>query len=251
MAKIPVHNVQHVFRDGVSIGNSSDGRSNVPLPLPVDLGWKIYYEQFNSGVDYADATPWEITVEGTTPTTTAANNGIRLDTLATDNTSVLVQHNTPQILITNNAKKMYFETSIVVDGGASGTMTDLEWFVGFTSDQQTTNFVGATGVAWAFDDGFGFGHLDTDTVISFYARQSDVEQSISLGSDLVDETRTRLGMYYDGTDYVLYKDGVRVASAARSVFNNDAAMGLALYVKSGEAVIKTLTCHYMLLATEL
>lgn len=252
---MPQHNALHQFSAGLNNSPANDGGSALPITSAGLQGWKEYYENFHFGLTEgvpADAVNgWEITVEGTTPTTAAAVNGLRLDTLATDNTSVLVQYANAALLMGANTKKHYFETSMQLDGGAGGTQADVEWFLGYTSDQSTTNFVAADGLSWAFDDGFGFGHLDTATEIDFIARQSDVEQTIGMSSDTTDATTHRLGMYYDGSIYYAYLDGSLVAQSSMEVYNNDAAMGLSLYVKSGEAVIKTLTSHYVYLAVEL
>lgn len=246
---MPRHNALHQFAIGT---NNLPASLPVPFPFPSFQGWRVTYEDFNKGALWtSDSNPYEITVEGSTPAPVVAANGVSLPTLASDNTSVLLQWTTPTLLGGASTKKFYLEASVTL---TAATMASNECFIGFTSDQQTTNFVAADGSAWAFDDGFGFGKLDAATQISFIARQNDVEQNIGFGASFTTAVRTTLGCYYSGGAsplYHLYRDGIFIASAPKVVYNDDAAMGVAAYCKSGTGAIQSLLVNYVLMANEL
>ena len=247
---MPKHNARHQFKGGQNnLPHPTSSVPAVPFSMPYFQGWKVVYEDFCKGMIFAsDSNPYEITVEGVTPTATVGVNGAVLTTTAADNDSALLQWTTPTLLPGASTKKFYLETSAVV---TAATMASSEIFLGFTSDESTTNFVGGTGVAWAFDDGIGFGKLDTATSLNFIARQSDVEQTLSLGATFATTVRTTLGCYSDGASYYVYKDGILLAQTAIATYNNDAPMGIAAYIKTGTAEVQTLTINYIMLATEL
>ncbi len=241
------------FKGGLSVAvNNDDGILNVPVPTSFGLGWKEVYEGFDKGVLYtADTAPyWNQTVE-TTGTTAAAAGGLALlPKDDTDNSSSLLQWTTPTLFPGANTKQFYFETRVTLtDNGTD--MDQYELLVGFTSNQSGANLLAAAGTSYTFDDGFGFGHLDGDTTLSFVARQSDVEQRISFGEDLVSDVPTRLGVWYDGVNYNLYFNGVLKTSAIQVVYNDDAATGMSLFVKNGETKTKDLLINYVYLASEL
>lgn len=241
------HNALHQFAAGAN--NQLLNGPAVPFPTPGMQDWKWIIEDFSHGILFtADNVQYELTVEGATPAPVVAANGVSLPTLATDNTSTLLQWTTPTLQVGANTKKFYLETSVTL---TAATMASNEAFVGFTSDQQTTAFVAADGLSWTFDDGFGFGKLDAATEIDFIARQSDVEQTIGLGESFTTATRVRLACYYDGVTYHVYRNGELLVSAAQEVYNDDAAMGVSAYCKSGTAEVQSLLVNYIALGTEL
>lgn len=242
------------FSKGYNAGAHAGGAGLIPIPIARGggQGWKCYYEDWMFGDAIAsDTADWNVTVE-TTGTISFVQAGVKLQPKdSTDNSSVLYQWDTANFLMNDNTKKFYLEVAATVALESGGAMAQQEFFAGFTSDQATTAFVGATGVAWTFDDGFGFGQLDGDTTISGVFCQTDVQQFVSSAAAFADGTPTRLGLYYDGTNYLLYQDDVLMGQATRTVFNNDAAMGVTLYIKNGEAKTHDLTVHYIALAQEL
>ncbi len=80
---------------------------------------------------------------------------------------------------------------------------------------------------------------------------SDVIQIVTTGKEYVSGVPRRLGCWYDGTSYKLYVDGELVTTQIRSVYNDDAVMGMSLYSKNGEAKTKDLVVNYVYLAVEL
>lgn len=241
------HNALHQFAAGLN--NQAVNGPDVPFPTPGMQNWKWVIEDFANGILWtADNVQYELTVEGVTPAPVVAANGVSLPTLASDNTSTLLQWTTPNLQVGANTKRFWLETSVTLTAAA---MASNEAFIGFTSDQQGTNFVAADGLSWTFDDGFGFGKLDAATEIDFIARQSDVEQTVGLGSTFVTAARVTLACYYDGVNYQIFKDGELVVSSAQEVFNDDAAIGVSAYCKSGTAAIQSLLVNYVAIGTEL
>jgi hypothetical protein len=242
------HNARHSFAAGFNAAVPAD--IDLPFATPGMQGWKVKTENWAPDMDFsADSTRYEFT--SITGTATPVNNGVQLATSAgADNTGAIVQAIDPNVIFTDNTKRMYMEASVEMN---ATTVGDNEWFVGWTSDQGTTiaDFVAADGLSWAFDDGFGFGGLDGNTGVSFYARQSDVQQAVTSTKQLVSGSRHLLQMYYDGATYNLYVDGVKVANASRTTFNNDALMGFVAFFRTGEAAANTLDVHYQLIANEL
>ena len=247
------HGLNEQFTGGLNVGLPNDkGLLSVPIPTSFGLGWKELYEGFTDGILYTgDTLPkWEHTVV-TTGTTAAVAGGLALlPKDDTDNSSSLLQWTTPTLKMGANTKQFYFETrATLTDNGTDPNQA--ESFIGFTEDVSGTSFVGATGVAWAFEDGFGFGHLDADTAISFVAMQSDVVQIMTTGKEYVSGIPRRLGCWYDGTNYNLYVDGELVTSYIQAVYNDDAVMGMSLFSKNGEGKTKDLVINYVYLAVEL
>jgi len=242
------HNARHNFAAGFNAAVPAD--IDLPFSTPGMQGWKSSTENWAPDMDYsADSTRYEFTA--ITGTATPVNNGLQIATSAgADNTGALIQAIDPNVIFTDNTKRLYMEASVMI---TATTVGDNEWFVGWTTDQGTTigDFVAADGLSWAFDDGFGFGHLDAATGVSFVARQGDVQQLVTSTKELVTATRHLLQMYYDGATYNLYVDGVKVASASRTVFNNDAAMGFVAFFRTGEGVANTFDVNFQSIANEL
>jgi len=243
------HNRFHTFSDGVN--TASDAISALPFETPGLQGWKVVYENFGGdGYINTDNVKFESVVE-TSGTTTFGINGSLITTDGNDNSSGWFGWTTPNLQIGANTKKFYLETSCTL---TAATMASNETFIGFTSDQQTTAFVLADGTGWTFDDGFGFGKLDTETVISFVAGQSELasaHQKVAFNNTFTTATKVILACYYDGANYNLYRDGIFISSTAQTTFNDDAPMVAVAYCKAGTGEVQTLVTHYVLMATEL
>ena len=241
------------FIGGLTVGKSQDaGLLSVPFPTALALGWKELYESFADGLNFAaDSTPkWNIEVESSGTAAAGIGGVALLPDDDSDNSSTHLRWTTATLLMGANTQQFYFETrATLTDNGTDPNQH--ESFIGFSENVTTTDFIGGTGVAWAFEDGFGFGHLDGDTAISFIASQSDVYQIITTGKEYVSGVPRRLGCWYDGTNYNLYVDGELVTIAKRLVYNDDAVMGMSLWAKNGEAKTKDLLINYVYLAVEL
>ena len=244
------HNALHNFSGGINSANSS--RTNaVPFLHPVQQGWKVVYEDFNDKLSFAaDSAIYEFTATSS-GTATVSTGGVLFDNASdADNAGAQVQAITPTIIPSANTKKFYLETQMTA---TAATMASTEFFVGISADQGTTigDFVAADGLSWAVDDCFGIGKLDAETSMSFIARQSDVEQTVSFGSNPTTATSQVWGVYYDGTNYKLYLDGTEVADTPKTVFNDDAAMGISVLLRSGAGETQNLLVNYILFGYEI
>ncbi len=245
------HNAKNQFQLGCN--NSAELNLAVPFPTPGQQGWKWVYETFANGHLYtADSNPYELTVLGATPAPIVAANGITIPSLAGDNTSTHIQWTTPTVqLNSDSAKKFYFETSVAV------TATDMaqnEIFIGFTSDQTGSAHQADDGLTWTFDDGFGFGKLDTDTAFSWISGQNETgtgHQIVGCGETFVTTTRITLACYYDGSKFNIFRDNLFLVSADAQTLNTDAPMGISALCKSGEGSLSSLLVNYVALGTEL
>ncbi len=252
MARVK-HNALHNFTAGFNTSPSLAG-INLPFSTPGMQGWKVVMEDWATGMSIAaDSALYQYTTIGTGSVSLPGNNGLRINNDGGDNDGVIIQAISPNVLFTDNTKKFYMEASVTL---TATTIAQNEWFVGWTGLQGTTigDFVAADGTTWAFDDGFGFGHLDADTTISFFAAQNNTGsayQTVAGVSDLVTATRSLLQLYYDGANYNLYMDGILQLSVAQTTFNNDAAMGFVVFHRAGAAENNDFEVQYQLIATEL
>ncbi len=244
------HNAVHQFTAGLNNApnNHPAGLHDLPITSPVFQGWKVYYEELNQGAAYVDDAYWEFNsiVSGTIGA--GDSNSIILDAGATtDNSGVELRHDIATVQTAGATKKYYFETVIALTH-ASGALVDNEWFVGWTDDQKSTH---ADGILWDFEDGFGFGQLDTGTPV-FVTNSSDSEQSIPMSGALVTATYRKYACYFDGTNYNLYEDDVLITQAvANPAPVADVPLGCNIDFKTGEAKQNTLQVKYNLFALEL
>jgi len=246
------HNALHTFAAGANIAKSTNGATSVPFIHPVQQGWKVVYEDFNGPSLYSADTAdiWQFTAI-TAGTTAVSTGGVLFDNAAdADNAGAALAHETATIIPAANTKKLYLEVSATV---TAATMASTEFFLGVAADQTTTiaNFVAADGLSWTVDDCFGIGKLDAETNVSAIMRQSDVEQTISFGSNPTTATRHTWSLYYDGATYHVYKDGALIGSSAKTVFNNDAAMCITAFMRSGAGETQNLLAQYILFAYEI
>jgi len=247
MARVK-HNALHQYTAGLNNAPTGGTELNLPFPTPGFQGWKWMYESFADGILHTgNNVKWNETIVGSTPAPGIGANGISLPTIATDNTGSHIQHTTPQIILGATTKKFYLETSFTL---TAATMASNEMLVGFTTDATGDTHQAAAGTSWTFDNGIAFGKLDTATELDFIARQADVEQVIGVGSTMTTAIRATFGCYYDGANYLIYKDGALVARASGESVPQ-LVMGISLFIKSGTGAIQTLLVNYVALGTEL
>ncbi len=247
MARVK-HNAVHQFTAGLNNApdNHPAGIHALPITSPVFQGWKVYYEELNQGAAYADDAYWEFNsiVSGTIGA--GSSNSIELNAgAATDNSGTELRHDLATIQTAGATKKYYFETVVML---TATVVADNEWFVGWTNDEKSQN---ANGLAWDFEDGFGFGQLDTATPV-FVTNSSDAEQSIPMSGALTTAVFRKYACYFDGTNYNLYEDDVLITQAvATPVPVADVPIGCNIDFKTGESAQNSLNVKYNLFALEL
>ena len=239
------HNAMHQYTGGLN--NAPTGGPNLlPFPTPGLQGWKCLYQDFAHGVLYtADNVEYEST--NLSGAATVAANGMLLSSTGTINTGAHVQDTTPQVILGASTKKYYIETSVTLTAAAA---TANELFVGFASDVTGTNHQADAGTSWTADAMLGFGRLDGATEIDLIVRAADVEQTIGLGSNLTTAVRAKLGCYYDGTKYYVYKDDELVSEGTSQV-HPATAIGISAFIKTGAGAVQSALVNYIALYTEL
>lgn len=242
------HNAVHQFAAGINAASNNNPASSLPFIHPTQQGWKVYYEPLSIGATYADDAYWEITAVTTGTLAPGASNSMRLSAnTTTDNSGYNLRHDVASVQLGGATKKYYLETVVSLTN-ASGTQAANEWFVGWTNDEVAK---ASGGTAWDFEDGFGFGQLDTGTPV-FVTNSSDSEQSIALNGALTSGTFKKYACYFDGTNYNLYEDDLLVSTTVASPAPvADAPLGCQVDYKSGEAKTNFLEVKYVLLAVEL
>ena len=244
------HNAQHNFAAGLTNApeNHPAALHELPISSPVFQGWKVYYEPLARGITYADDAYYEITAAGTGTQGAGDSNSLKLTAQATTiNTGYNIRADAATVQTAGATKRFYLETVLKLTH-ASGTMAANEWFVGWTNDERAFN---ASGIAWDFEDGFGFGQQDAGTPV-WVTNSSDSEQSIAMSGALVTATYRKYACYFDGTNYNLYEDDVLITQAvANPAVVADVPLGFQIDYKSGEAKTNHLQAKYALLAMEL
>ena len=254
------HNARHHFVNGLNLGPAGSGAAKIPVPLfyGATNGWKVYYEDFASGVDVASNETY--TLSNTNGTVVPVAGGARFSITGGDNDEIFVQHDTANIIPGAATKRHYLEVSLIFTEVSSGTFADTEIFMGMTGDESTANIIAAGGLSYPFANGFGFGKLDLETALSFVigkdntAETAVTQQITSLGTTLTSGTRHVLGAYYDGGSYTFYKDGAEVAKvvATSTAVNTANATMMTFKFKVGAASsANTWDVHYMAYAQEL
>jgi len=246
------HNAQHNFNAGLNNApvNHPAALHQLPITSPVFQGWKVYYEPLSLGAAYASDAYWEATAVATGTIIAGDSNSIQLlskSATATDNSGYNLRHDIATVQVASATKKYYYETVLKLTH-ASGTVADNEWFIGWTNDEAAK---ASGGTAWDFEDGFGFGQLDTATPV-FVTNSSDSEQSIEMSGTLVTATYRKYAVYFDGTNYNLYEDDILITQAvANPAPVADTPLGFQIDFKTGQANVNHLQAKYALLAVEL
>ena len=243
------HDVLHQFAAGLNTDSGVNWPA-IPFQTPGSQGWKIVYEPFQRGYALADGVKWESIVE-TSGTVTYGVNGVIITTNGSDDSSGFLGWATANLMIGAVTKKFYFETSFTL---TAATMASNEMYIGFSDvvdGDAITDLVNTGGTAWVSADGFGFGKLDGATELDFITMDGGTEQTIGLGITPTTAVRMKLGCYYDGQKFNIYKDDVLLSSTAKTSLNVDTGMSLCAYCKDGSGAAQTLVANYVLLATEL
>jgi len=241
------HNVEHTFPAGL---NASQHPAPLHFDLPLQQGWKVYYEGFNNGAIYADDAYWLVQANGGGGLGAGDSHSIRI----TPDSSVYSGYSLYRTLadrrLTSATKPFYMETRVKLTLESGGTVPANGWFVGYTSANEAMT-AAASNAMDGGDELLGFGQVDTDTAISFYSREDGTQQEISLSYPLVSGTYVKLACYYDGASFNLYRDDSLVSSTAMTSLNVDEGMTPQVYMEAIEDKANTFDIQYLLFAAEL
>lgn len=241
------HNRLHQFSAGINALNNS-----APLLFdhPTQQGWKVYAENLSESIVRTGDAYWDINANVSGTVTAGDEHSLVITGNGSAASGYSFYRDFADIELTSATKKFYLETRVKYTNASSGTVAGNAWFVGWS----TKNEAFTTGAATAWDGGnelIGFGHLSTDTAVSFVSREAAADQLISLGFDLTSGTYAKFACYYDGSRFNLYRDDVLISSTLKIKLNADDPMVFQVMFEAVEAKANTFAIQYALLAVEL
>lgn len=243
MAEV-LHNVLHRFASGISTVNSADPLAAFPFPDPTT--WAVWFEDF-LWYDKAQAGAWTLTQTNFTDTVVGPTGSVVLTSAGADND--LGQLYLTDAPFQTNSKKMIFECRAKLDKSGSGTLAQIEMFLGLASVQTGTAFFAADGVTRTMDDAIGFAKFDAKATMDCIQGENDVFSSEVDAFTLVDNTYTVFTWYTDGNGNTkFYVDDTLQATLTANIATS--VLTPMMYCKSGEAQPHVLSVDYMLVASE-
>lgn len=147
-----------------------------------------------------------------------------------------------------SGKKAWFDTVLSVTDGTA--LADTSLFVGLSDNVAGTTFISDDGATIAVDEAWGFLSVTEEAGIDVVVRDNDVAAATSTDvGTLVTATNIRLSLYYNGTDTLVFVDGVQKATLTGTHPTGD-AMTVMVHFKSQGAQAKVLTLDYLYVAIE-
>lgn len=208
------------------------------IGVPDPTKWKMYFNDFLTGKDF-NSSDWTVTEvgNGTQVVTDSDGGELVLTNAAADNDSSTVYPSVEFLQLATN-KKMAFKTRFKV---SDATQSDV--FIGLSTKDVTP--IGG-------NDQLAFVKLDGTTELTLRMEKDNVGTETALGVNLVDDTRIVLEILYDGKGAIeVFADGAKVATIARDDnFIDDEPLTFIAAVINGEAVAKSLSVDYVLIAQE-
>jgi hypothetical protein len=229
------NNVVTRFPNGITNNDAASAFNGLPVLDPTKV--HMYFEDF----DLYTAGDWTITATGAgTEALTNVNGGVLLLTCsAADNDNIFYQKVGASFLPTAG-KAMWFATRF-----ATSDATQSDIVVGLQIVDTTPLDV---------TDGIYFLKADDAATVSLIARKNATTGSVTgtVTGTLVNATYTKLAWFYDGVDRVWYaQDGTILGSVdASSTFLPDTILTVSFGIQNGEAVAKTLSMDYLMVAME-
>ncbi len=227
-----------VTRFPFGVTNVSDQNLFADFKANDPTQYHLYYQDF----DVYTASDWVVTETdaGATQALTAGDGGLLLITnSAADNDLVSLQK-TPAAWTFTVGKKAFFRCRFKV---SDATLSDIV----FGLQVVDTTPLDVT-------DGVYFLKAAASTAISVVCRKDATTGSTSASSiaTLADDTFIELGWYWDGVDTVNYEVNGTVTGSlvAANLYLPDADCTVSFALQNGEAVAKTMTVDYVMVAKE-
>ncbi|KKL70284.1 hypothetical protein LCGC14_2106450 [marine sediment metagenome] len=240
---MPATSTLHQFSAGL---NSLQNVNSLPFPHPTQNGWKVYCENLTIGATYADDAYWNIT-----DNTGSLAPGAAQSMVITGDGSVFsgysLRHVNPSMQFVSSSKEFYLETRLML---TATSIPDNAVFVGYTSDNEAMTTTAVNDIDGGHE-ALGFGMVTQDTGISFYSREDNTMQTISMGGPFTTAVYTTLQCYYDGGSFNLYRDNCFISKTAKTKLNADEGMSAQIFYEAVNAAANTLSIQYLLLAVEL
>lgn len=229
------------FPGGITnvVKTSTLGQFGMPDPTT----WHLLFDDF----DYYLAGDWTITTVGTgTVALTAVDGGnIIITNSAADNDSVQLQKSTAGFTLAAG-KKAFVKARFKVSDA-----TQSDFIIGL--NVVDTTLMGAVDGA-GNTDGIFFSKDDGDALLDVQCQKdATTGQTRAAGiATVVDDTFMTVGLYYDGVSELKYfVNDVQLGTlAATSAYLPDTILTGSFGLMNGEAVAKTMTVDYILIAKE-
>lgn len=243
MAEV-LHNVLHRFASGLATVKSGDPLAAFPFPDPTD--WAVWFEDF-LWYDKAQAGAYTFTQTNFTDTVVGPTGAVVLTSAGADND--LGQLYLTDAPFQTNSKKMIFECRAKLDKSGSGTLAQIEMFVGLSSVETGTSFFNTGGTAITMQDVIGFPKFDAKATMDCVQGEAAVYSTEVDAFTLVDDTFTVFTFFTDGNGTTkFYVDDTLQATLTANIATS--VLTPMMYCKSGEAQPHVLSVDYMLVAAE-
>jgi len=194
----------------------------------------IYMEDF----DYYTAADWTVTETGVaTQVLTDADGGALLITNAAADDDASFSNKVGESFLFATGKKLWFDCLFQV---SDATQSDV--VIGLQITDTTPLDV---------TDGVFFLKADGAATIDLLVEKNNTATTTSSVATLVAATNIRLSFFYDGVDKItIFADGVAVAASVTANLPDDENLTISFGIQNGEAVAKTMTLDYVMVAKE-
>ena len=232
------------YKNGVTNVGATDPMRMLQIPDPTLM--HVFYDDFDK---YA-AGDWTITTVGTGTTAITALDGgaIVITNSAADNDARQHQHVANSFTLTPSKKCMFKARFKVSDA------TQSDFLMGLATLDTTVLTAGGASAGDGVTDGVFFEKDDGSTAMFFNTQKNTTTGQTSATSiyTVVDDTFVIVAWYYDGKSSIeYYIDGVHKGTLdASSTYLPDASLAVSFAIMNGEAVAKSMTIDYVLVANE-
>lgn len=219
------------FPDGVSTVTTGPLRD---FPYPDVTKMIMEFEDFHRYT----AAEWTVTETdaGATEALTAGLGGWLLITnTAADDDRVNMQTVRREYQLTKG-KKTFFEARFKV---SDALQSDVIFGLIITDTTPT-----------GFTDGISMYKRDGETTVALFTAKDSVVQTTGALGLVVTDTFQKWSFYYDGKDLHFYIDGLKKGTILAAGIPDDELLQPTIFLQNGEAVAKTLTVDYYLVAQE-
>jgi hypothetical protein len=220
------------FPNGLTTAASTAPMGDFILPDPTSA--HMYMEDF----DYYTAADWTVTEVGVATQALADADGGRLliTNAAADDDSSFSQKIGESFLF-ETGKKMWFDAKFQIN---DATQSDMVMGLQITD----TTPLDVT-------DGVFFIKADAATTIDFLVEKDDTATTTASVATMADATDIRLSFFYNGVDEIkIFADGVHVGTSVTTNLPDDEVLTVSFGVQNGEAVAKTMSVDYIMVAKE-
>lgn len=224
------------FKNGLNNCAPTDDMEQLPILDPTKV--HVYFEDF----DYFTAADWTIT-------TTEGGSGNATEALTDEDGGVLLITNDDadndrdffnkvgESFLMASGKKAWFKARFKV---SDATQSDFVMGLQITD---TTPLDVTDGIFFQKDDG--------DANLDFHVEKNNTATSATAIATVADNTYLTVAFYYNGVDEVQYfVNNVKKGTLATTNLPDDEVLTVSFGIQNGEAVAKTMSVDYILVAKE-